>query len=164
MPKRVRFSLLVERQRCLCREGEAPAEPKPSSPEASLSHWNPWQVVFSLPLALILCALLIFVIGAAIADDSPNVAKGEIAQEILKRLNDDEPNTVAQALRDLELTPSTGLIAIPRLIDLTSSQWLEVRRRSIERLGALGQDAAQALTHKSRSQHLSITLEATMRI
>ncbi len=39
------FSLLGERQHCLYRKGEAPAEPKPSSAGASLFHWNPWQVV-----------------------------------------------------------------------------------------------------------------------
>ena len=44
--------VLGERQHCLYREGEAPAEPKPSSAGASLSHWNPCQVVFTLPLAL----------------------------------------------------------------------------------------------------------------
>jgi len=35
----------------LYREGEAPAEPKPSSAGASLSHSNHRLVVFSLPLA-----------------------------------------------------------------------------------------------------------------
>ena len=43
---------LGERLNGYNREGEAPAEPKPSSAGASHSHWNSWQVVFCLPLAL----------------------------------------------------------------------------------------------------------------
>ncbi len=41
-----------ERQSGFYREGEAPAEPMPSSAGASLSHSNHRQVDFSLPLAL----------------------------------------------------------------------------------------------------------------
>ena len=44
-------TLLSERQNGLYREGEAPADPKPSSAGASLSHPCLWQVDFSLPLA-----------------------------------------------------------------------------------------------------------------
>ena len=40
---------LGERQYRLYWEGEAPAEPKPSLAGASLSRWNPWQLVFTLP-------------------------------------------------------------------------------------------------------------------
>ncbi len=43
---------LGERLNGYNREGEAPTEPKPSSAGASHSHWNSWQVVFCLPLAL----------------------------------------------------------------------------------------------------------------
>jgi len=43
---------LGDRQNGLYREGEAPADPKPSSAGASLSHPYLGQVDFSLPLAL----------------------------------------------------------------------------------------------------------------
>ena len=39
------------RRICLYREGEAPAEPKPSSAGASLSQMKTWQVDFNLQLA-----------------------------------------------------------------------------------------------------------------
>ena len=44
---------LGERQNGLYREGEAPADPMPSSAGASLSHPNQMQVEFSLPLDLV---------------------------------------------------------------------------------------------------------------
>ena len=46
-------SSLGEWQYRLYLESEAPAEPKPSSAGASLSQWDPWQVDFILPLALL---------------------------------------------------------------------------------------------------------------
>ena len=59
---------LSECRICIYREGEAPAEPKPSSAGASLSHVKKRRVDFSLPLAL---AGLLFLIGGQFLHSAP---------------------------------------------------------------------------------------------
>ncbi len=54
-------------------EGEAPAEPMPSSAGVSLSHWNPWQVVLDQPFVLRMiaswCDFVFWTIGMVFSDD-----------------------------------------------------------------------------------------------
>ena len=63
------------------REGEAPADPMPSSAGASLSHLNHRQVEFSLPFALVL-SLATLVFGCSSGDRPKLVAvTGKVTME-----------------------------------------------------------------------------------